>query len=407
MNQAVPGRGMTQQPWYPWVVALLAMLTVVGSNGMSNSGLTVFDESLLNEFQWSVGELKVRDSINFFGAALLVFFAGWMMDRVGFKPLLLTGLALLCGVYLAYPFAESLLGVYALHCVLALVVTCSGNLIALITAATWMPQRRGLAVGIAVAGTSIGGMIIPPLAATLNQALGWRSAMQWLAIYPAVIFVLVALLIRPRKVAQRSDPSLAEGLTFGQAARTPQFTLVAIAGVCTFYAILALYSHLFLYLRSLEFEPVTAALGLTVLSALGLTGKLGAGWASDLVNPYHLIRFCMVLMLTGLAIIVLVPGAIWVGLALTGLGWGSLHTLYNYLLLDLFGMRAAGRINGFISAGESLGGALGIALSGFLFDKAGDYSLAFGVMLSVMALGTLSTLRLRPVTATRQTVGVG
>ncbi len=382
---------------YPWLVALLAMLTIIASNAMSGSGLTVFDESLLTEFGWSVGQLKVRDSINFFGAAILVFFAGWMLDKAGFKPLLLLGLGLLTAVYLTYPYVSSLPGIYALHGVLAMVIACSGNMVALITAATWMPKRRGLAVGIAIAGTSVGGMIIPPLAASLNQELGWRGAMQWMAIYPAVVFVLIALLLRPRKMAARDDPSLLEGLSFAQAVRTRQFFLVAIAGICTFYAILALYSHLYLYLRSLSFEPVTAALGLSLLSALGLTGKLLAGWASDLINPYHLIRGCMALMLLGLAIIVFVPSGIWLGLGVTGLGWGSLHTLYNYLLLDLFGMRAAGRINGCISAAESLGGALGIAISGFAFDAAGDYSLAFGIMLLVMTVGTASTLRLRPV----------
>lgn len=373
------------------------MMVIIATNAMGSSGLTVFDESLLTEFGWSVGQLKVRDSINYFGAAVLVFFAGWMLDRLGFKPLLLTGLALLTGVYLAYPYIESLPGIYGLHCVLAIVIACSGNMVALITAATWMPKRRGLAVGMAIAGTSVGGMIVPPVAATLNEALGWRDAMQWMALYPALVFVLIVLLLRPRKAAVQSDPSLKEGLTFSEAARTSQFFLVAIAGICTFYAILALYSHLFLYLRSLTFEPVTAALGLTVLSALGLTGKLLAGWASDLLNPYHLIRICMAVMLLGLAMIVFIPSTIWVGLGVTGLGWGSLHTLYNYLLLDLFGMRSAGRINGFISAAEALGGALGIAASGFLFDAAGDYSLAFAVMLGVMTLGTLSTLKLRPV----------
>ncbi|MEO0997844.1 MAG: MFS transporter [Pseudomonadota bacterium] len=354
---AAPG-GLTAHRLYPWAVALVAMLTIVASNGIINSGLTVFDESLLSEFGWSVGGLKLRDSIHFIGAAALVVLSGWLLDRAGFKPLLLTGMALLTAVLLSYPSITSLGNVYTLHAVLAVVLACSGNMVALLTAAAWMPERRGLAVGIAIAGTSVGGMLIPPLAALLNETIGWRDAMTWLALLPATVFVLILLIVRNR----RADPggqaaSDADGLTFLEALATPQFWLIGLAGVCTFYAILSLYSHLFLYLRGLSFEPATAALGLTLLSAVGFAGKLGAGWLADHVNPYWLIRACMLTMLAGLALIVWLPGGVWLGLAVTGLGWGSLHTLYNYLLLALFGMRAAGRINGSTSAAEAAGGA--------------------------------------------------
>ncbi len=400
MTGAAAAPGLTSHRLYPWAVATVAMLTIVASNGIINSGLTVFDESLLSEFGWSVGGLKIRDSIHFSGAAVLVVLSGWLLDRAGFKPLLLTGMALLTAVLLSYPLITSLGNVYSLHAVLAVVLACSGNMVALLTAATWMPERRGLAVGIAIAGTSVGGMLIPPLAALLNETIGWRDAMTWLALLPAAVFVLILLIVRNR----RADPGggaagEADGLTFVEALATPQFWLIGAAGVCTFYAILSLYSHLFLYLRGLSFEPATAALGLTLLSAVGFAGKLGAGWLADHVNPFWLLRGCMLTMLTGLALIVWLPGGVWLGLAVTGLGWGSLHTLYNYLLLTLFGMRAAGRINGSTSAAEAAGGAAGIAVTGFLFDAAGDYSAAFAVMLAVMATGVLLTFALRPVRA--------
>ena len=77
---------------YPWLVAVLAMLVVLTSNAMTNAGLTVFDESLLEELGCTVAELKVRDSITFLAASLLVLFAGWLVDPNAFGGLVAGGL---------------------------------------------------------------------------------------------------------------------------------------------------------------------------------------------------------------------------------------------------------------------------------------------------------------------------
>ncbi len=183
---------------------------------------------------------------------------------------------------------------------------------------------------------------------------------------------------------------------FRDVLRRPQFYQVAFAGALTYFAVLALFSHLFLYMRSLQYEPARASLGLSTLALSALVGKLVSGWISDRVDPYHLLRLQMFTMLAGLLGVTLAPRAVWPFLALTGLGWGSLHTLYNFILLTLFGLRDAGKINGSVSLAEAVGGGLGIFLTGVVHDAAGGYFAAFGVVCGVMFIGSLLTLRLRP-----------
>jgi len=55
--------------YYPWVVAVMGMLALFLSNGMTATGITIFDPSLLDEFGWSRGDFKFRDFINFAGSA--------------------------------------------------------------------------------------------------------------------------------------------------------------------------------------------------------------------------------------------------------------------------------------------------------------------------------------------------
>jgi len=101
-------------------------------------------------------------------------------------------------------------------------------------------------------------------------------------------------------------------------------------------------------------------------------------------------------MLLGLIGVFYFADFIWLFLAITGLAWGGLHTLYNFVLLALFGMRSAGKINASISVAQSAGAGTGAAATGLLFDQRGDYSLAFGVVIILMISGFLLTLAVKP-----------
>ena len=56
--------------WWPWVMAFTGMLVLLVSNGLTATALSVYDESLLNEFGWSRGELKFRDLVTFWLVAM-------------------------------------------------------------------------------------------------------------------------------------------------------------------------------------------------------------------------------------------------------------------------------------------------------------------------------------------------
>ena len=64
-------------------VALLGTILLIVSNGLTLSGITVFDEAILTEFEWTKSQLKFRDFINLVSAALLAPFVGAVIDKYG------------------------------------------------------------------------------------------------------------------------------------------------------------------------------------------------------------------------------------------------------------------------------------------------------------------------------------
>ena len=96
----------------------------------------------------------------------------------------------------------------------------------------------------------------------------------------------------------------------------------------------------------------------------------------------------MSLMLIGVTGIAFAGDWLWIAVVIAGFGWGGLHALYNIVLVRLFGLTVAGRVNSTVSVAEAIGGSIGIAVTGWLADAAG-YPAAFGVASALCAVALL------------------
>lgn len=382
----------------PWTIAGMGLVILMITNGLTAVAISVFDESLLNEFGWSRGELKFRDFLNFAVVALFAPFGGLILDRVGARRMLVAGCLVLAVAYFAYSRIDRLLQMYVIHVAFAVALLAAGTMVVIVLVSSWFVEKRGLAIGIALVGTSAGSFLLPPLNAVLIGELGWRRTFVLEAFFPLVILLLVLLLVRnsPAEVgghavgvaADGPDPRRS-GLEFGQALRTRTFWAIGSSGFLIYYSILAIFAHLFLHMRDLGYEPKVAASALSLLSLVAMSSKLGSGWLADRFDRHKVFMACLALMLVGVGGLSTMNGGMWVwsSVALVGLGWGGLFTLYNMLTVNNFGLKAIGKINGSVSSMEAFGGGLGIWLTGVLFDVFGSYQVPFLVLLACVALG--------------------
>jgi MFS family permease len=380
-------------------MAFISMLVLLVSNGLTATALSVYDESLLNEFGWSRGELKFRDLVTFWVVAAIAPFAGMIIDKLGVKRMLMLGCVLLSIAYLLYSRLTSLPMLYAIHLLMALGLLGASTMSCVILISSWFYRQRGLAIGIALVGTSLGGMLLSPFNVWLIERFGWRQAFMLEAALPILLLVVIASAVRntPKDVGgsalgveEQGRDLRSEGLSFQEAVRTRTFWAIGLSGMLIYYSILSLYNHLFLHMRDLGFEPKTAGFSLALLSLLGLTGKLVNGALADRIDRHKVFLGCLVIMLVGVAgLATLRKDWVLPAIAIIGLGWGGLFTLYNMLAVNNFGLKAAGKIGGVISLMESMGGGLGIFLTGVLFDRYGSYRVAFTVILALVVTGLL------------------
>ncbi|HEY7181510.1 MAG TPA: MFS transporter, partial [Blastocatellia bacterium] len=195
--------------FYGWVVVLLAVFAIAVTNGILLGGMPFFYQSFIREFGWNRTTVATAGSVLLVSRGLTGPFAGPLWDRYGPKRFMVIGAAVI-GAALA--FISRINAPPELY--LALFVMSSGFTFAGIgpgayLASTWFTRKRGVAMGMVGAATSLGGMIFSPISTRLIAGYGWRNAM---AIYAAFMFVgfapLVCLFIknRPEEIGASADP---------------------------------------------------------------------------------------------------------------------------------------------------------------------------------------------------------
>ena len=399
--------------YYPWLMALLGMLVLLVTNGLVITGLTVFDESLLNEFGWSRGELKLRDLITLVLAGWMAPFLGVVIDRFGPRRLMLAGLALLAVLYAAYANIQSLAHIYLIHVGFAAVLVAAGLNVVVIFVSQWFHTNRGTAIGIALVGTSLGGMVFPKLGVHMMQSMDWRTAFLWQAVVPMACMLLAYVFARsPRpggilpwgaeKAAAAASAATAAGtvgqrdLTYKEALRTRTFWVLAFTAMATFFSIMAASANLFLHMRDLGFTPPQAGNGLGVMFGMAMVGKFAFGLLGDLF-PARRVFVANLAIMAGGALILATMRAdlLWYALILFGLGWGGLYTMIQLLAVNAFGLSAAGKILGTITLLDATTAGLGIWVTAMIFDITGSYEPAFRLIFLLITLALLAAMLVR------------
>lgn len=394
--------------FYGWVVTFCAFAALLVSNGLVLGGISVFDEALLAEFGWDVGPLKFRDLLTFVVAGFGAAGAGALADKYGVRPLIVAGALFLSAGFFLYTRVDSLTVVYAAHVLFGLALACAGLVINVMLVGRWFAVRRGTAIGLALVGTSLGNMVFPPLNTGLLTSIGWRAAMGWLALLPLVLIPLALFVVKEWPADKGTypdgrppaDPGPGArggagpgGMDFADALRSRNFWALSTVAFATFYAILAIASHLFLHFRGQGLDPATAAAGLSTLFGLGLVGKFVFGFLADRLPHKAVFLGNLAVMLAGAVLLATVnPATMWTAVVLVGLGWGGLYTLLQLLCVESFGLKAVGKILGTISIVDAIGGGLGIWLTGVLFDATGSYDLGFGIIAGLVGLALLAAL---------------
>ncbi|MGQ0567940.1 MAG: MFS transporter, partial [Armatimonadota bacterium] len=282
--------------------------------------------------------------------------------------------------------------------------------------ARWFDARRGLVLGVAGGGMAAGQLLIIPLLMAVTITWGWRMSFLVLGVgFLILILPLTLVFIRndpqdlrltpygavegtaPTTAAQRA----AERTGIVDAARTWPFWLLAGSfWVCGYTTSGLILTHLIPHATEHGFHAGQAAQALGVMGALNVVGTVASGWICDRFGQrgplaaYYLLRG---LSLVFLPYVGTVPG-LFAFAAIFGLNYISTVPATTALTARLYGRYSVGEVSGWIFFSHQIGAATGSIVGGYLYDRLGNYTLAFqsAALLAFAATAMVLAIRERP-----------
>jgi MFS family permease len=259
----------------------------------------------------------------------------------------------------------------------------------------WFDSRRGLALGVAMAGIGLGTALLPQVAQFLIGRGGWREAYVGLA---AIAFVAaqsaVVLWIRaPGGAGARAEPNRRAyelpGVSGGEAARSPLFWRLAISIFLVVTAIVGMSVHLVPLLTDHGVSKVAATAVLSAMGASQLLGRIVGGYSLDRFHAPKVAAFFFATPILGFALLAIPSGngvLLFLSAFLIGVSLGAEMDLMAFMVSRYFGLRAFGEVFGYLFVVFNLGASLGPIVMGVSFDRTGSYQpalIGLGVCLAV------------------------
>ncbi|HEY2783253.1 MAG TPA: oxalate/formate MFS antiporter [Steroidobacteraceae bacterium] len=401
--------------WAQLVMGIICMAMVANLQ----YGWTLFVNPMSEKFHWTKAAIQVAFSIFVLCETWLVPVEGWLMDRFGPRPVVLTG-GILAGIsWILNSYATSL-GFLYFSAVIggigagAVYGTCVAN------ALKWFPDKRGLAAGLTAAGFGAGAALTVIPIANMVKSGGYDKAFfDFGLLQGIVVFVVALFLIRPPTTAIVAalkgavNPLTRRNFAPGQMLKTPVFwmlylcmVLVASGGLMAAAEVAPIAKDYGVATTPVNFFWATMPLLTLALSidslVNGFTRPL-TGWLSDHLGREN--TMVLVFAVEGLAI----WGLMQFGHSTTGflifapmifLGYGEIFSLFPAVCGDTFGPKFAGANNGFLYTAKGTSSLL-IPLANVLKSSAGSWvpvlwiAGALPIVAAVLAIFVLQPMRRR------------
>jgi len=330
--------------------------------------------------------------------------AGYLFPRVNIKILL--GLAL-GGSSLSFALMGSFNNLYSWYINGAFRGICNAFIMYLplpLLIGNWFHKKKGMALGIALASSGLGGAIFNPIANSVIVSHGWRMGYVFLGavcfalVMPVVLFIVKYkpsdMGLKPYGYEENTAAEVVEikgdweGVSSKVAVKNPAFFVAFIfAGLTSLAAYLS--PQLPGYAVSLGYASSVGALMVSCVMVGQLLGKVGLGWISDRAGVKTATAFGSFCGAVGM--VALIMGAkseslLYVAAFLFGIGFSLAMVPPPVLTRQLFGSKDYSAIFSYVTMGTALLGGLGTYIFGVIFDLTGSFYGAIVMCLVVYIL---------------------
>lgn len=386
-----------------WTMVFVAFACMVFVFASSTSTMPLLYGPVIDEFGWSRTQTTLMFTYKKLASAFVALvligpLCAWFgLRRVTLGACAVSGLAMV-----SFLWVDSLWSYYAAGVVLGLGVTTTFVTVSILVG-RWFMANHGLAIGVTLAGGSVGGFVAPLAYAGLEGVLGWRGAFAALSlgIWAIAIPLYFAkakddpsgddTLVERMEPSPRSDDATA-GAGFGTELRKPAFWLVALTLLLIAAVDAGLMQHTPLLLeRDAGMTKGLVAAALSAMIGLGVAAKAGAGWVYDRYSLGGLKVFCVLLAVSvALALVVSSAEMLALFVVVRGIVHSALMLAPAIVARLCYEPRFGHLVLPAFAGVSALGTALGPTVPAALYDGSGTYTTAFLIYIGACGVAVLA-----------------
>ena len=389
---------------YSWSIFVVPLIDKFGPGGLGDAAFTRANLSWV--FTASI-----------FTFALVMVYAGRLQDRIGPKPVTMIGAVIMATGFILTSFVGSLPLIFLTYGVIGGAGVAFGYVTPVVTTIKWFPDKKGLTVGITVAGFGFGAFVFTPIAVKLIKAVGVSSSFLYLGFIFLIVIMALAQILRVPPPGYKPEgwtppppkPGLAKARdwTPGEMIKTGTFWTLWLAFVGNAGVGLMVISLIAPYAKTLGMSAETAAFLIGFLSIANGFGRIIAGWMSDAMGRTRaMILIFSVTTVTVIAIPYIANTTIGlaVGLMVCGAAYGANFALFPAATAEYFGTKNLGVNYASVFTAWGVAGVIGPQSKAYMLrsyptDEAGRlaaYGAGFKIAAGLGVLAVVMAIAIKP-----------
>ncbi|MFC2005647.1 MFS transporter [Chloroflexota bacterium] len=389
-----------------WVVLVSAIFHTMGS-GIFFYGFTTLFLPISAELRLARAATSTVFAVARLEGAIEGPIVGWLIDHYGARKLMVIGLLVFGGGYIAMHWMNSLIMFFVIYAVVISLGYQTGFVHTQYALANkWFIRQRSKATGIISAAMGVGGAIIVPVLAWLIIQYGWRIAVVIAGAASLIICLPLCLVVRniPEDVGLLPDGDKVEAkeagevsFTVREALKAPAFWVLCLAFILRLFVVGGIWVHMVPLLVFKGFDEQSAANAVSLLLIFTIPSRFIFGWLGDIFRKRYLLMLCC-LIETGALVILLTAHSMWqvyLFIIIFALGYG-IAPLNVAIVGEYFGRKNFATIRGTMALIYAVGIITGPIYAGYVYDVTQSYHVVFITFIVLYSLAALVYVFARP-----------
>ena len=361
--------------------------------------VSVFLNALTAAEGWSRQSLSLGVAIGALGAGLATPLVGILIDRVGVRIPMTIGVGLLgCGFGVLASMSEPWHFVAA-NALLGPGFAASAMLPITVAVAVRVPQKTALALGVVSVGSSVGALLLAPLAQAAIDAVGWRGAYGFMAMLIVLTPIPCLLFALPRGPLRRDGAGSGVRPRLDLAGELRRPGVLRLCGVMVLPGLVSfgVNVHMVPLLTDRGHSAAFAASVLGATIGVSALGKLSGGALGDRLGAIATLRAALLFKAIAIGVLALASStaAVAVFVVTDGLAVGAQIAVMPVIALSILGRERFATLFGLLSLAAAMAIAVAPVVPGAIRDSTGSYdgALLFWGTALLAAVAVAFTLR--------------